>query len=416
MDFFKTEFDIQTFIDTLLSTIWDVLPITVLIVAFQLLVIRQPLPNPRKLFVGFLYVLVGLVLFLEGLEAALFPLGKLMAQQLTSPSFIYAGVESIPASLHWQNYMYIYLFGASIGFACTLAEPALIAVSLKAETVSGGAISSWGIRIAVALGAAIGVALGTYRIVAGIPLHYFIITGYIVVIVQSLFAPRLISALAYDSGGVTTSTVTVPVVAALGLGLATTIPGRSVLLDGFGLIALTALFPIITVLGYGQISQWWATYNIWVETPLHRAVFDGNKALVEQLIAQGSDVNAKGHEGKRPLHYASFRGHKTVVELLIAHGANVNVKNKQGRTPLHRAAFKGHHAVAELLIAHGANVNARRKDGRTPLHRAAFQGHKAVAELLIAHGANVNTRSKDGNTPLLDAALNSHNNMVEILK
>ncbi len=262
MDFFKTTFDAQTFLDTLLGTIWDVLPIAGVILVFQLLVIRRPPRNPRRLFFGFLYVLVGLAFFLEGLEMALFPLGKLMAQQLTNPAFIYAGMESIPETLRWQDYLWVYVFGAAIGFACTLAEPALVAVSLKAEKVSGGTIGSWGLRVAVAIGAATGVALGTYRIVSGVPLHYYIIAGYIIVIVQTLFAPRLISALAYDTGGVTTSTVTVPVVAALGLGLATTIPERSALLDGFGLIALTALFPIIMVLGYGQISQWWARRNM----------------------------------------------------------------------------------------------------------------------------------------------------------
>lgn len=261
MEFFKTSFDAQTFLDTLLGTIWDVLPIAGVILVFQLLVIRRPPRNPRRFFFGFLYVLVGLAFFLEGLEMALFPLGKLMAQQLTNPAFIYAGMESIPETLRWQDYLWVYVFGAAIGFACAFAEPALIAVSLKAEKVSGGTIGSWGLRIAVAIGAAAGVALGTYRIVSGVPLQYYIIAGYIIVIVQTLFAPRLISALAYDTGGVTTSTVTVPVVAALGFGLATTIPERSVLLDGFGLIALTALFPIIMVLGYGQISQWWARRN-----------------------------------------------------------------------------------------------------------------------------------------------------------
>ena len=132
----------------------------------------------------------------------------------------------------------------------------MIAVAIKAQSVSGGSISVWGLRIAVAIGVAIGIALGTYRIVSGTPLHYYIIAGYVVVIVQTIYAPKLIIALAYDSGGVTTSTVTVPLVAALGLGLASTVPGRSPLLDGFGLIAFASLFPMITVMGYAQISQW----------------------------------------------------------------------------------------------------------------------------------------------------------------
>ena len=113
-------------------------------------------------------------------------------------------------------------------------------------------------RIAVAIGVAIGIALGSYRIVSGTPLHYYIITGYVVVIIQTAFTPRSIIALAYDSGGVTTSTVTVPLVAALGLGLATNIPGRNPLLDGFGLIAFASLFPIMAVMAYAQLGEWHA--------------------------------------------------------------------------------------------------------------------------------------------------------------
>ena len=129
-------------------------------------------------------------------------------------------------------------------------------MSIKANQVSAGAIKPWGLRIAVAIGVAVGIALGAFRIVTGTPLHYYIITGYVFVLIQTWFAPRTIIALAYDSGGVTTSTVTVPLVAALGLGLASTVPGRSPLLDGFGLIAFASLFPIITVLGYAQLAQW----------------------------------------------------------------------------------------------------------------------------------------------------------------
>jgi hypothetical protein len=129
-------------------------------------------------------------------------------------------------------------------------------VALKANQVSGGAIGVWGLRIAVALGVGLGIGLGSLRIVLGAPLHWFIITGYIIVVVQTYFAPKLIIPLAYDSGGVTTSTVTVPLVAALGLGLAETVPGRSPLLDGFGLIAFASLFPMMTVMAYAQISEY----------------------------------------------------------------------------------------------------------------------------------------------------------------
>jgi hypothetical protein len=148
----------------------------------------------------------------------------------------------------------VYLFAFAIGFATTIAEPSLIAVAIKANQVSAGTIGTTGLRVAVALGVAIGITLGAYRIVTGTPLHWYIISGYVVVLVQTAFAPKTIIALAYDSGGVTTSTVTVPLVAALGLGLSTNIPGRDPLLDGFGLIAFASLFPIMSVLGYAQLT------------------------------------------------------------------------------------------------------------------------------------------------------------------
>lgn len=237
-------------------TMLDVAPIAGILFGFQWLVIRRPIPDSKKVMVGFVYVVLGMALFLQGLEYALFPLGKLMAAQLTDPAFIFgAGADSL-LKARWQDYYWVYLFAATIGFAATIAEPALIAVAIKAQQVSGGAITTVGLRIAVAIGVAIGLAVGTFRIITGIPLHYFIISGYVVVLIQTVFAPRGIIPLAYDSGGVTTSTVTVPLVAALGLGLAGTVPGRSPLLDGFGLIAFASLFPIITVLAYAQLSEW----------------------------------------------------------------------------------------------------------------------------------------------------------------
>ena len=240
-----------------LSTVLDVLPIVAIIFGFQLLVLRQTIPNLKSVLIGFFYVLVGLTLFLVGLEEALFPVGKHMAQQLTDPAFISGTVGTPAEALHWSDYTWVYLFAAAIGFSTTIAEPALIAVAIKANQVSTGAIHVWGLRVAVAIGVAAGIALGTFRIVTGTPLHYYIIAGYVVVVIQTLFAPRTIIALAYDSGGVTTSTVTVPLVAALGIGLASTIPGRSPLLDGFGLIAFASLFPIISVIGYAQLGAWW---------------------------------------------------------------------------------------------------------------------------------------------------------------
>ncbi len=239
-------------------TLFDVLPIALVIFGFQFLVLRRPIPNLKKMLLGFVYVLVGLAFFLEGLELALFPLGKAMAAQLTDPDFLLglsATAEHIE-NLHWSDYHWVYLFAFAIGFATTIAEPALLAVAIKANEVSGGAIGVWGLRSAVALGVAIGLVLGTWRIISGYPIHWFIIGGYVVVVIQTIFAPRLIVPLAYDSGGVTTSTVTVPLVAALGLGLAGTVPGRSPMLDGFGLIAFASLFPMMTVMAHAQIAQW----------------------------------------------------------------------------------------------------------------------------------------------------------------
>lgn len=249
------------FFDIFLATARDVLPIVVVIFGFQYFVLRQRIRNIKKTLIGLVYVIVGLAFFLIGLEEALFPLGDLMAKQMTAPEFIFGNANRIIENIRWQDYYWIYLFAAAIGFATTVAEPALIAVAIKASEVSAGSISIWGLRIAVAIGVAIGIALGSFRIVTGTPLHYYIIVGYIFVIIQTFMAPRSIVALAYDSGGVTTSTVTVPLVTALGIGLATTIPGRSPLIDGFGLIAFASLFPMITVMGYAQLSHWRATRN-----------------------------------------------------------------------------------------------------------------------------------------------------------
>ena len=239
------------------DTIDDVLPVAGIIVGFQVLILRQRIPNLNSVAVGFIYVLIGLTLFLVGLEEALFPLGELMATQLTDPEFIFETTGAIAGAMRWEDYLWVYLFAAAIGFATTIAEPALIAVAIKAQQVSAGAITVWGLRIAVAIGVAAGIALGNFRIVTGTPLHYYIIAGYIIVVIQTVFAPRMIIALAYDSGGVTTSTVTVPLVAALGLGLASTVPGRTPMIDGFGLIAFASLFPIMAVMGYAQIGEWW---------------------------------------------------------------------------------------------------------------------------------------------------------------
>ena len=241
---------------SLLAMLRDVVPIAAILFGFQILVLRQRIKNPARVGVGMVFVLLGLTLFLQGLEMALFPLGRLMAQQLTAPEFIYGTESEVLQSVVWIDYIWVYVFAAAIGFATTVAEPALLAVAIKANQVSGGTITVKGLRLAVAIGVAVGVALGVFRIVTGTPLHWYIISGYIAVIIQTAFAPKSIIPLAFDSGGVTTSTVTVPLVAALGLGLAETIPGRSPILDGFGLIAFASLFPIMAVMGYAQLVEW----------------------------------------------------------------------------------------------------------------------------------------------------------------
>ena len=232
------------------TTLRDVAPIVLVLVVFQVLVLRQKLPRLKQIITGFVLVVIGLSLFLVGLNDALFPLGETMAAQLTA-----SNVATTEAEVRWMDYMVVYAFAAAIGFATTIAEPPLIAVALKAESASGGAINAWGLRLAVAVGVAVGVSLGCFRIVTGTPLQWYIIVCYIIVMIQTLFASRTIMPLAYDSGGVTTSTVTVPVVAALGLGLASNIPGRSALIDGFGLIAFASVFPIMSVLSYSLINS-----------------------------------------------------------------------------------------------------------------------------------------------------------------
>lgn len=243
---------LKDFFQILLYTLRDVAPILILIVFFQLVVLKQPIPHLKRVVLGGVYVVLGLAFFLLGLEKALFPIGEIMATQLSDPSFL---GTTAGEQLDWKSYYWIYIFAALIGFSTTIAEPALIAVAMKANEVSTGTISQWGLRITVAMGVAFALALGTFRIVTGTPLYLYIMGGYIVVIIQSIFAPKKLIALAYDSGGVTTSTVTVPLVAALGIGLSSAVPGRNPAIDGFGLIAFASVFPIISVLGYTQFMH-----------------------------------------------------------------------------------------------------------------------------------------------------------------
>ncbi len=226
----------------------DLLPIILVIAFFQLVVIRQPLPQLGEVLFGGLLVVMGLSLFIQGLEMGLFPIGEAMAHALARKG-----------SLFW-----LLSFSFALGFSTTVAEPALIAVAQEAAEVAArgniidpneASLKSYalGLRLTVALSVGIAILIGVLRILLGWPIHYLIISGYLVVMLMTMIAPDEIVGIAYDTGGVTTSTVTVPLVAALGVGLATSIKGRNPLLDGFGLIAFASLLPMIFVMGYGLI-------------------------------------------------------------------------------------------------------------------------------------------------------------------
>jgi len=235
----------DTFME-LIGVIKDVAPILIVIFFFQYIIIKKAIAHLHKIITGIVMVILGLYAFIMGLEMGLFPIGETIAFQLTE----------------MKNDLLIYLFAFLIGFSTTMAEPALLAIAIKAEEISEGNIKQNILRMVVALGVAIGIGLGAYRIVAGDPIHYYIIAGYSMVIIFTYFTPKYIVPIAYDSGGVTTSTVTVPLVAALGLGLAENIEGRNPLIDGFGLIAFASLFPMLTVMGYGIHAEYYKRKKI----------------------------------------------------------------------------------------------------------------------------------------------------------
>lgn len=241
---------LRTFVETVRRSVRDLAPIFVVIAVFQLLVLQQPIPDLVGLLVGAALVILGLTLFVIGLETGLFPLGDSMAHDFARKG-----------SLFW-----LLLFAFSLGFGTTVAEPALIAVSGEAARVAAEAglieISDAsrdrfanGLRLSVALAVGLAIMLGALRIVMGWPLHYLVIGGYAGVVVMTRFAPPEIIGVAYDAGGVTTSTITVPLVAALGVGLASSIKGRNPVVDGFGLIAFASLTPMIFVMGYGMLLR-----------------------------------------------------------------------------------------------------------------------------------------------------------------
>ena len=239
---------IRQLIDSILSSVRDLLPIVLVVTFFQLVVIQQPFPDLARMITGCLLVVLGLALFVRGLEQALFPIGE---------SIAYAFARK-------GNLFWLLIFAFALGFGTTIAEPALTAVADEAARIAadGGVIAdqadalesySLGLRLTVALAVGFAILTGVYRIVKGWPIQYLIIGGYIGVVIMTAFAPPEIIGIAYDSGGVTTSTVTVPLVTALGVGLAESIKGRNPMVDGFGLIAFASLTPMIFVMAFGMI-------------------------------------------------------------------------------------------------------------------------------------------------------------------
>jgi hypothetical protein len=236
------------FLKQIIGSILDLLPIFVVIFIFQIFVLQQPIPNIADIAIGTIFVVLGLTLFIQGLEKSLFPIGENMA-------YAFAKKGSIP---------WLLAFAFALGFGTTAAEPALISVANEAARIAsdGGMIQSseqaqidyaTGLRFTIAASVGFAILLGVLRIIRGWPLHYLIIPGYIGVVIMTFIAPDAIIGIAYDSGGVTTSTITVPLVTALGVGLASAIQGRNPLTDGFGLIAFASLTPMIFVMAYGMV-------------------------------------------------------------------------------------------------------------------------------------------------------------------
>jgi hypothetical protein len=223
----------------LVLMIRDVLPIIAVVLAFQYFVIRKAMAHVHMVMVGFVMVIIGLYAFVVGLKMGLFPIGQSMAEQLIA----------------LDRWLFVYLFAFAIGFATTLAEPALIAIGQKAEEAAQGKLDGNMIRMLVALGVAVGITIGVHRIISGDSIHFYVMGGYAIVILLTFLSPKYIVALAYDLGGVTTSEVTVPLITALGIGLATQIEGRNVMIDGFGLIAFASIFPIISVMAYAILVE-----------------------------------------------------------------------------------------------------------------------------------------------------------------
>lgn len=289
-------FDLLTLLKGFAGVIGDVAPILAVILFFQYAVLKKPIDNLKEVLIGFALVIIGLDAFIIGLEMGLFPLGETMASALTQN----------------DSRFIIYSFAFAIGFSTTMAEPSLTAIAKKAKEISDGKINDFALRMFVAFGVAIGIALGSYRIVNGGEIVYYIMVGYIFVIALTFIAPKYIIPVAYDSGGVTTSTVTVPLVAALGLGLATNIPGRDPLIDGFGLIAFASLFPMLTVMLYGVITEKMGVKGRLELSAIH---MDELQHALEHAEDMGlSTVNVQGTDKRH-----SYKVQFSAVHVIVPH-------------------------------------------------------------------------------------------------
>ncbi len=320
-----TSFSVLTLLRGLLGVISDVIPILGVILFFQYVILKKKIENLKEVIIGFILVILGLDAFIVGLEMGLFSVGETMAFELTQ----------------YDNNIIIYAFGFLIGFSTTMAEPSLTAIARKAKEISDGKINDFILRLFVALGVAIGISLGAYRIVVGGEIVYYIMAGYLFVIVLTFLAPKYIIPIAYDSGGVTTSTVTVPLVAAIGLGLATNIPNRDPLIDGFGLIAFASLFPMITVMLYGLITEKMGVMTEHEKEELQLSEL--RHALEDVHNMQLSTINIEGTD----------KSHSYDMAFSAVHVIVPKEKTEEALTAAREAGAKG----VTIMEAHGMNLS-----------------------------------------------------------
>ncbi|MCD4668008.1 MAG: DUF1538 domain-containing protein [Sulfurimonas sp.] len=318
------DFNLLSLLKGIVSVAFDVIPILGVILFFQYIILKKPVENLKEVIIGFGLVIIGLDAFIIGLEMGLFSLGETMALQLTQN----------------DSNIIIYSFAFMIGFSTTMAEPSLTAIAKKAKEISDGKINDFVLRLFVAVGVAIGISLGAFRIVNGGDIVYYIMVGYMLVIALTFIAPKYIIPIAYDSGGVTTSTVTVPLVAALGLGLATNIPGRDPLIDGFGLIAFASLFPMITVMAYGVITE---RMGIKGQHELEEIHLDELRHALEDAENMGlSTVNVHGTDKRH-----SYKMQFSAVHVIVPH-------NREEKALL--AAKEAGARGVTIMTAHGMGL------------------------------------------------------------